>query len=164
VKRWLLRIVLGLLVVFIAIQFVPYGWKHSNPPVIQDAPWPNAESAAIARTSCYSCHSNETDWPIYTYVAPMSWLARKDVDEGRDKLNFSNWPEFSDEADDAVDTIENGSMPLSQYTLIHGDATLTDAEKQILIAALEVMDQGQGGNSGQGGGGGDNSGHGNSDG
>ena len=60
-----------------------HGWPHPNPPVVEDAPWPDAESAAIARASCYSCHSNETDWPAYSYVAPFSWLVRRDVDAGR---------------------------------------------------------------------------------
>ena len=58
-----------------------------------DAPWPDAESAALARDACYSCHSNETDWPLYSYVAPMSWLVRADVESGRDELNFSDWDE-----------------------------------------------------------------------
>ena len=73
------------------------------------------------------------------------------VDEGRDKLNFSNWGEFGKDAHDAVDVIKDGSMPPSQYTLLHGDAKLTDAEQQILIAALEVMDPDRGGGDGGGG-------------
>ena len=81
--RWLRRIIIGVVLLFVGIQFVPYGWWHENPPVTLDAPWPDAESAAIARQSCYSCHSNETDWPAYSYVAPMSWLVRRDVEEGR---------------------------------------------------------------------------------
>ena len=146
-----------------AIQFVPYGWHHSNPPVVQDAPWPNAESESIARESCYSCHSNETDWPFYSYVAPMSWLVRRDVERGRDELNFSRWDRDSGEADDAADAVRNGEMPLSQYTLIHRGAELTDDEVTVLIAALEAMDdEGNGGgddNSGpDGGDGGDDDG------
>lgn len=132
--------------VFIAIQFVPYGWHHSNPPVVQDAPWPNAASASIARESCYGCHSNETDWPLYSYVAPMSWLVRGHVDDGRDRLNFSRWDRDSDEADDAVDEVLEGQMPLSQYTLIHRSAKLTAAETQILVDALRQMDDASGSN------------------
>ena len=137
---WIRRlgfIVVGLL---IAIQFVPYGRDHTNPPVIQDAPWPDAESAEIARTSCYSCHSNETDWPLYSNVAPMSWLVQRDVDDGRHELNFSDWDDAEGEVDDAIDTIRDGSMPPSQYTLIHRGAELTDAEQQILVAALTQME------------------------
>ena len=60
------RVALGLGVVLVAIQLVPYGWAHPNPAVVRDAPWPDARSEAIARESCYSCHSNETDWPLYS--------------------------------------------------------------------------------------------------
>ena len=54
----------GLLALFLLMQLVPYGWTKSNPPVTAEAPWPNPEAEAIARTSCYDCHSNETDWPV----------------------------------------------------------------------------------------------------
>jgi hypothetical protein len=137
VIRWPLLV---LVVVFVAIQFVPYGWKHSNPPVIRDAPWPDAESARIARASCYDCHSNETDWPVYSYVAPMSWLVRRDVEEGRDELNFSDWDRDAGEADDAIDTIRDGSMPPDIYTRIHRDARLSDEEAQRLVDALRTME------------------------
>ena len=135
--RWPLLV---LVVVFVAIQFVPYGWKHSNPPVTQDAPWPDAESEHLARVACYDCHSNETNWPAYTYVAPFSWLTRRDVEEGRDKLNFSEWDRDQGEADKAAREVRDGSMPPDQYVLIHRDADLSDAEKEHLIAALEQMD------------------------
>ena len=128
-----------LLAAFLAIQVVPYGWSHPNPPVVRDAPWPDAESAAIARTSCYDCHSNETDWPVYSYVAPVSWLVRSDVEEGRDELNLSDWDAYANEADDAAEEVEEGSMPPSQYTRVHRDARLTDEERATLVAALEQM-------------------------
>jgi hypothetical protein len=124
---------------FVVIQFVPYGWWHENPPVVQDTPWPNARSEQVARVSCYDCHSNESKWPVYSYVAPMSWLVHKDVAEGRDELNFSEWPLNEKQLDDAVDVVEDDAMPPSQYTLIHRNARLTPAEAQVLIAALEAL-------------------------
>ena len=145
VPRWLKRTAVALGIVFVAIQFVPYGWQHDNPPVTEDALWPNDEAAAIARTSCYDCHSNETDWPAYSYVAPMSWLVRSDVESGRDELNFSRWDEDDGEADDAAEAVEEGSMPPDNYTRLHRDARLTDDEAQQLIAALEAMDEARGG-------------------
>jgi hypothetical protein len=139
---------------FLLIQLVPYGWRHPNPPVVQDAPWPDAASERIARESCYACHSNETDWPVYSYVAPMSWLVRWDVERARDELNFSDWDRFSGEADDAIEQIEEGSMPLSRYTLIHREARLSDEEAATLAAALARMEEedDDGGNRGPGGG------------
>lgn len=133
------RFGIGAAVVFAALQAVPYGWEHSNPPVIRDAPWPDDASASIARTSCYSCHSNETDWPFYSYVAPMSWLVRFDVERGRGELNFSEWDDDADEAEDAVSMVERGKMPLDRYTWIHRDATLSASERDTLIRALEQM-------------------------
>jgi len=143
-RPWRRRAVWALgavVVVLVAIQFVPYGWTHSNPPVVADAPWPDEQSARIARESCYACHSNETDWPVYSYVAPMSWLVRSDVESGRDELNFSTWPDDDGELDDSVEQIHEGGMPPAQYTLIHRGAALDDEERQTLIDALRAMEQ-----------------------
>ena len=126
-------------VVLALMQLVPYGWSHDNPPVLRDAPWPDAASGDVARGSCYACHSNETDWPIYSYVAPMSWLVRNDVDRGRDEFNFSRWD--PDEADDAIEVIEEGSMPPDRYVLIHRDARLSAPERNTLLRALEAMSE-----------------------
>ncbi len=130
-------LVLG--VTFLAMQLVPYGWRHPNPPVRLDAPWPSEESARLARVACYDCHSNETRWPLYSYVAPMSWLVRRDVENGRDELNFSEWDRDADEADDAIETLLDRSMPPRQYTLVHRDASLDDRERAILVDALRAI-------------------------
>jgi Haem-binding domain len=160
VGRAVRRTLLGAAALFLLIQLVPYGWRHPNPPVTQDAPWPDAESAAIARESCYACHSNETDWPAYSYVAPFSWLVRSDVESGRDELNFSTWDRDDGEADDAIEAILEESMPPTRYTLIHRGARLTDDEAQRLVDALAALDRARngggddddGGDSGGGGG------------
>ena len=70
----------------VALQLVPYGRDHTNPPVTRDAPWTRTEARRIAVGACYDCHSNETRWPWYSNVAPLSWLVQDDVDEGRDEL------------------------------------------------------------------------------
>lgn len=152
-RRWILRLVLIGAGLFLAIQLVPYGWSHSNPPFTDEAPWPSAEARDLAVAACYDCHSNETEWPVYSYVAPMSWLVRRDVDDGRAELNFSTWDESESDADDAADEIEDGSMPPSQYLPLHPDARLSDEEQAVLIEALEAMDDGRD-NSGPGSGGG----------
>jgi hypothetical protein len=128
------------LAVFVVMQLVPYGWTKSNPAVTAEAPWPDADAEAIARRSCYDCHSNETDWPAYSYVAPMSWLVRKDVEGGRSAMNFSEWDEDSaDAAEEAREEITEGNMPLPNYLRIHRDAQLSDQEAATLIDALERM-------------------------
>jgi hypothetical protein len=152
VRRFVKPVVFTVIGVGIAMQLVPYGWSHPNPPVTQDAPWPSERAREIAVGACYDCHSNETDWPIYSYVAPMSWLVRRDVEEGREALNFSTWDQGEQEADEGADEIEDGSMPPSQYTPLHPDARLSDEEERILVEALEEMEEGGEDRSGHGGG------------
>ena len=127
------------LVVFAGLQVVPYGWRHPNPPVISDAPWPTEEARGIAVQSCYACHSNETQWPAYSYVAPMSWLVRRDVEEGRDDLNFSTWDRDDGEADDAAESVLDAEMPPRRYVLAHPGARLTAEESRVLVDALRAM-------------------------
>ena len=144
-KRFVVTGAAVLVLVFGLLQLVPYGWKKSNPPVTAAAPWPRAEAEQIARTSCYDCHSNETDWPVYSYVAPMSWLVRRDVEGGRAALNFSEWDEDqAEEAEEAEDEVEDGEMPRPSYTRIHRDARLTDEEARILLDAIEQMTEAEG--------------------
>ena len=135
----LVRLAIGLAVVGVVIQFVPYGRDHANPAVLADAPWPDAESRRIAVQSCYDCHSNETKWLWYSNIAPMSWLVQRDVDEGREKLNFSEWGRRR-QSDESAEAVENGSMPPTKYTVIHWGARLSSAEKAKLIAALKQID------------------------
>jgi hypothetical protein len=139
---------------FLGAQLVPYGWRHSNPPVVQDAPWPTATSRRLAVRACYDCHSNESTYPVYSYVAPMSWLVRKDIDDGRRALNFSLFGQGGNELHDAGEAVTGGSMPPRKYLVLHPDARLSAAEKRELAAAINAMDDGSGGrrNRGRGGG------------
>jgi Haem-binding domain len=161
-RRALTRVLVVGVVAFGLLQLVPYGWQHPNPSPRGAPPWPTAEAEAQARSACYDCHSNETEWPWYSYVAPLSWLVRDDVDRGREALNFSDWG--TDDADvdpgDAADAVEDGSMPPDRYVRLHPDVRLSDGERRALIAALEAMEDEDGGGGGRGGGGGDNSGRG----
>jgi hypothetical protein len=130
-------IVVVLLVV--AIQLIPYGRDHTNPPVTAEPAWDSPDTRASAVTACFDCHSNETEWPWYTNVAPMSWLVQRDVDEGRETLNFSEWDRpQSEEIDEVGEIVIEGEMPPTQYTLIHRDASLSDEERQALAEGLET--------------------------
>ena len=138
---------------FLLIQLVPYGRAHDNPPVAAEPAWDTPQTRDLAVRACFDCHSNETVWPWYSNVAPMSWLVQRDVDEGREKLNFSEWSEDQD-GDDAAETMEEGSMPPSRYLIAHSDARLGDAELAMLTAGLIATfgdDDGDGGNPGPGG-------------
>jgi hypothetical protein len=144
-RRTLLRAGLGLFVVAVLLQLVPYGRDHTNPPVTQDAPWPEGRARELATAACYDCHSNQTRWPPQSFVAPFSWLVARDVVQGREALNFSTWDEDDGEADDAAEAVAAGEMPPRRYVLVHPDAALSDAERQLLIEALEAMDRARGG-------------------
>jgi hypothetical protein len=136
-RRW--WFVVGLVVVaFVIIQLVPYGHNHTNPPVVAEPPWNAPQTRALAMRACYDCHSNETVWPWYTNVAPVSWLVQRDVDEGRRKLNFSIWDPPPRAPRGLARTIQQGQMPPSYYTLIHPEAQLSQPETQALIQGLEA--------------------------
>ncbi len=130
-KKIVLWVVVGLVVLFGLIQAVPYGRDHSNPPAGNQFTWTDPSAEAIAKVSCYDCHSNQTNWWWATSIAPFSWLAQADVDGGREHLNFDDYKgrpsleEFTD--------VVSGEMPPFQYTIIHRDAKLTDAERQTLV-------------------------------
>jgi mono/diheme cytochrome c family protein len=133
-KKTLLWVIGICVVVFIVIQFIPYGRSsHSNPAATNAFQWTDPQAEAIAKTSCYDCHSNETRWWWATDIAPFSWLVQHDVDDGRARLNFSEFDGLPP-ADELQRVVEGGEMPPFQYTLIHRNAKLTDAQKQTLIA------------------------------
>jgi mono/diheme cytochrome c family protein len=123
-------------VVLLLAQLVPYGRSHANAAGTGEPAWDSAATRDLAARACFDCHSNETAWPWYTNVAPISWVTQRHVDEGRAKLNFSEYDQRRGEADEAVETVREGSMPLFDYTLVHSTARLTDAEKQALADGL----------------------------
>lgn len=134
-----LAIFVMLAIGFVFLQFIPYGQNHTNPPVIQEPAWDSPDTRALAKRACFDCHSNETVWPWYSKIAPVSWLVQRDVDEGREKINFSEWNRKDDfeDLDEVGEVIEEGEMPPLTYYPTHPEARLTDAEKQQLILGLK---------------------------
>ncbi|MFH0908727.1 MAG: heme-binding domain-containing protein [bacterium] len=120
----------------VLIQFVPVA--RTNPPVTGDIPAP-ADAKAVIRRACYDCHSNESKWPWYSHVAPVSWLVTHDVNEARRKMNFSEWNKLSADKQarnlrNALEEIEGKDMPPKIYVPMHPDARLGDADMAILHA------------------------------
>ena len=123
-----------LTVILIGIQFIPA--ERSNPPVTEEINTPS-DIKAILKKSCYDCHSNETKYPWYAYIAPVSYFVASDVNEGRKRLNFSEWDKYDEKKRDKkleaiIEAVEEGEMPLSVYTLLHNDAILDTARINIL--------------------------------
>lgn len=139
-KLWVGLVVgLGVLVLlFGLIQLVPYGRNHTNPPVVREPNWDSPATRELAKRACFDCHSNETVYPWYSKIAPASWLLQRDIDEGRRKLNFSEWGQRRVRVDEVVEVIESGEMPMPIYLPMHPEARLTAAEKQALIQGLQA--------------------------
>lgn len=131
-------IVLSLVAVLVIAQLVPYGRDHTNPPVRAEPAWDRPATRELARRACFDCHSNETRWPWYSSVAPVSWLLQHDVDEGRDDLNFSEWNRPYEEAGEAAETVLNQTMPPRMYVLLHPEANLTAAQRRQLADGLNA--------------------------
>lgn len=127
-----------LLVLFIAVQFVPHDGARDNPPSTATISGP-PEVVAILRQVCFDCHSNETQWPFYSYVAPMSWFVIADVAGARSRMNFSEWEELrvgfqKRFARKIVERIEAGEMPLWQYRAVHWRARISPEQLDTLRA------------------------------
>jgi hypothetical protein len=121
-----------------AIQLVPYGRSHDNPVVAMEPAWDSPSTRSLARAACFDCHSNETTWPRYASIAPVSWLVQSDVDEGRSKLNFSEWRRTQSDARDAGRNVRTHDMPPWYYALMHPAARLSDTDRQALAGGLDA--------------------------
>jgi hypothetical protein len=137
--RWLKRVAIGLVVLFVVIQVVPYGRDHTNPPVGVEPLWASAEVKDLAKRACFDCHSHETVWPWYANVAPASWILQHHVEDGRRHLNFSMWNVKQKHAHEMPEVIREGEMPMKMYLPLHSEARLSDAERETLASALEEM-------------------------
>jgi hypothetical protein len=129
------RVVLGVVAVFALLQLIRP--EQTNPPVTGDVGAP-PEVAKVLKKACYDCHSNETVWPWYAKVAPVSWLVTRDVNEGREHLNFSEWQGFEEgrklkKLKEVAEEVEEGEMPMAIYVPLHPEAKLSDAEKKLLV-------------------------------
>ena len=126
----------GLCLGFIVIQFVPV--NRTNPPVEGDLRAP-AEVLSVLRRACYDCHSNETVWPWYSRIAPVSWVIARDVHEGRAALNFSTWNRLSTKEQakamrESWEEVAEGKMPTRYYLPLHPEARLSPADQSLLRA------------------------------
>lgn len=133
--RWFLS---GAVALFLAIQVIPYGRAHADPPVLSEPAWDSPQTRALAMRACGDCHSNQTAWPWYSNIAPISWVVQQHVAEGRSELNFSDWARADEESDDVVEVVLDGSMPPWYYTPLHPGARLSPAERDALVRGFEA--------------------------
>lgn len=138
---WIKRFLALALITLVAIQFVRpernTGGSESLKPFLAETK-PSKQVEAILKTACYDCHSNQTHYPWYAEVAPVSFWLNDHIEEGRGHLNFASWDRYSTKRKDhkleeVVEMVENGEMPLESYTFIHKEADLTPAETTALL-------------------------------
>lgn len=146
-KKLLWYVILG---GFIVLQVFPVDKPSvsSNNPndFIQNNDIP-VEIATMLKTACYDCHSNETVFPWYSYVAPVKWLVYRDTEVGREDLNFSDWEIMSidDQADalyEIAEEVAEGDMPMKIYPITHPDAKLSDADRKLISEWAEEFADG----------------------
>lgn len=141
------RILFVLVLALVVIQFFPI--NKENPEFEPSSDFivmtnPPAEIEMILQSTCYDCHSNKTEYPWYTSVAPVSWWIGHHIEEGREHLNFSNWGKYEPKRQDhkleeLIEEVEEGEMPLDSYTWAHADARLTAEQKEALTSwAAEI--------------------------
>ncbi len=146
-SRWASRTLAIVLTLLIGAQFVGAG--RTNPPsrpgasllALKTLP---PDVRTILDRSCRDCHSNDTRWPWYSHVAPISWMLLQDVKGGRDRMNYSEWMSYdSDEQDKFLNAMctltKKGRMPLPSYLWIHRDATLSENDVKTLCAWSDKM-------------------------
>ena len=137
----LLKIVAIVLFTFGIIQLIPV--DRNNPKVktsenFVDVFNTSSEVREILKTACYDCHSNETIYPDYAKIAPISWAIKDHINEGREHLNFSVWTTYNQDLkknmlESSIADLQQNRMPMAGYMVYHPDARLNEAQKKVLI-------------------------------
>ena len=140
VRKILKWTAIALAAVFVVLQFIRPA--RTNPPVdesrmIQAHTHVTPEVAAILDRSCNDCHSNQTRWPWYSNVAPVSWFVVDHVNVGRKEMNFSDWAQYDARQQagllkEMCHEAQIGAMPLNSYLRLHHDAKLSTEDVKTL--------------------------------
>jgi hypothetical protein len=139
--KWFKKIILALLVIFIAIQFIQPAQNQDGqvlPTDIEKMVVVPPNVSGILKTSCYDCHSNNTHYPWYSFIQPGAWLMASHIKNGKAMLNFSQFGDLSNRKKQSklqgiINQVKDGEMPILSYKIIHRNAVLTPEQKTILI-------------------------------
>lgn len=129
-------VLIVLSVAFVSIQFIPDTLPRENPPVSGEPKWDSPETRATFFKTCADCHSNETKFPWYSTIAPVSWMIDNDVKNGRKHFNISEWDKRQRGGDEAAEQVRRGAMPIGPFLLMHPDANLNVEEKKKFVDGL----------------------------
>ena len=136
-----------MLLVFLGIQFIPTVRNESSEvlPVdfIQTFNAPD-DIKRLLQTSCYDCHSNNTIYPWYNKIQPVSWFMSGHIEKAKEELNLSEFGGYSrrrqrSKIKSIISQIRDSEMPLPSYVFIHRDAKLSDEEKSRLESWLTQL-------------------------
>ncbi len=138
----MLKIVYWVVAIGVVIQFIRPDFNNpkSDEKVALQT---DAATMNVLKTSCYDCHSNETKYPWYHNISPVSWVMAENIEDGRKALNFSTWANIAPDVklkrlERAKQLIARGDMPKSEYCLIHKDAVLTSTQKATLAQFFDA--------------------------
>ncbi len=141
------KIVLWIVLIFVGIQLIPV--DRTNPPIRKeknfvDVQNPPKKVSEILKNSCYDCHSFETKYPKYAYVAPISWSIKHHINEGREHANFSVWGDYNKDIkqtilEKTIEMVRERKMPMPGYIAQHPKANLNDAERKVLTNYFEEI-------------------------
>lgn len=129
----------ALVFLLLVMQLIPL--NKTNPAVVREVNWDTPQTRALVQRACFDCHSNETVWPWYVKIAPVSFIMVNHVSEGREELNFSDWTKPNVDFREIQEAVSEGEMPTWDYLLMHASARLTPAETDALLAGLQTTFQ-----------------------
>ncbi|MDX1760532.1 heme-binding domain-containing protein [Salinimicrobium sp. TIG7-5_MAKvit] len=145
--KFLKIIGLVLLVAFVGIQFIPTNRNQAD--YISKSDFTEVYEVpeninTILQTSCYDCHSNNTNYPWYNKIQPFTWYLNDHIEKGKADLNFSEFGEYSSRRQRSKlrsisSQVKDGEMPLQSYTLVHWDAKLSDKEKEEFTVWMDSL-------------------------
>lgn len=141
------KTVIGVFILLVAIQWIPVDRtqkpidKNQNFAEVLKAPKPVVQ---LLKNACYDCHSNEVNYPSYAYIAPISWMIKGHINEGREHVNFSEWSSYNQDQksyiiDQVVESVKTAEMPFKGYVPLHPEANLTSYQRQILVRYFQEL-------------------------
>ncbi len=138
-------IIIGLLVFLLIIQFVRPAKNNDVAETEKDYTHyvlASTEVTQVLKTACFDCHSNHTNYPWYSEIAPFSWYLNHHVEEGKAELNFSDFSQYekkrmAHKLEEISEEVKEHEMPLSTYTLVHTEAKLSEAQIELLSSWAE---------------------------
>lgn len=136
-KRFFTLIIAISCVALVLMQLIPSSYSRVNPPVTGEPAWNSSETRELFFNACADCHSNETRYPWYSTIAPISWMIENDVQNGRARLNVSTWDRSQRGGVDAADAVQRGAMPTGLYLMMHHSANYNSETKRRFVDGLQ---------------------------